>query len=281
MSSRPITAPAATATAMAVSNNNRSVRSVSPHGWVGTSPWAEVSGGALGARERRELWGLAARGELLRIARGFTARFDRTPLDLAAVPMPDSALATATRDLCARVSSPALLGHCLRTYLWGALLGQRLQQRFDPELMFVASLLHDLGLTEHAAPSAHVPCFAVSGSHAALAFLHSQGVSEERAARAAECITLHMHPYVPLEHGPEAHLMAAGAALDVIGSRQHELAPAVRKAVVERHPYRDLGSELMCRVRSQVTAFPSTRSAFIEKNFGFVNRIARHSFQGR
>jgi HD domain len=275
MSSRPITAPASTATALADSGSTRTAK---PHGWVGTSPWAEMSGGALGARERRELWGLAARGELLRIARGFAARFDRTPLDLADIPMPDSALATAARELCARVSSPALLGHCLRTYLWGALLGQRLQQRFDPELMLVASLLHDLGLTEHAAPNARVPCFAVSGSHAALAFLLSHGVSEERAARAAECVTLHMNPYVPLQYGTEAQLMAAGAALDAIGSRQHELTPAIRAAVLARHPHQNFGIELVCAMRSQVTNFPSTRSAFIETNFGFLKRIARHTF---
>ncbi|MEY4576684.1 MAG: hypothetical protein RL701_1387, partial [Pseudomonadota bacterium] len=40
-------------------------------------------------------------------------------------------------------------------------------------------------------------------------------------------------------------------------------------------PYAGFSSELQCCVRSQIAAFPSTRSAFLERNFGFLTRIAR------
>jgi hypothetical protein len=227
------------------------------------------------ASDERALWSLAVRGELQRLALRCAALWGDRALDLDRIVLPDSAVAIAARELCQRVSSPALLGHCVRTYIWGALLAQRTEQDFDSELLFVASLLHDLGLTSHAAPSVHTPCFAVSGARAALDFLHSQGVAAERALSAAECITLHMNPWVPKQHSPEAQLMAAGAALDAIGSRKHELAPALREAVLQRYPYAGFSSELQCCVQAQIQAFPSTRTAFLERNFGFLKRIAR------
>lgn len=210
------------------------------------------------------------------MARRLAVRFDDTQFDLERVQTPDSAVAVAAQRLCESASSPALFAHCLRTYAWAALLGQRAKQRVDSELLFVASLLHDLGLTAHAPPTPDAPCFAVSGARAAHNFLLKQGLAAERAQRAAECISLHMNPYVPEEHSHEAQLMAAGAALDAVGSRKHELPSNLREAVLERYPHAGFGIELQCCMRAHIGAWPSTRAAFIEKNFGFLSRIARN-----
>jgi len=241
---------------------------------IGTWAWAEQSGGALREDEQRTLWLLALRAELRRVASRFKARFERPPAALERVPIPDTALASAAQSLCERVATPAILRHCLRTYAWAALLGQQTRQSFDAELMFVASLLHDIGLTPHAPPTHEVPCFAVSGARAALAFLRGEGVHEERAQRAAECISLHMNPYVSREHHPEAQLMAAGAALDTIGSRKQELPEAVRKAVLRRHPPTGFVAELGCCLGAQIGSWPGTRAAFLARNFRFLKRVA-------
>jgi HD superfamily phosphodiesterase len=243
--------------------------------WVGSWAWAEHSGGVLGPHEQRALWSLALRGELRRLANRFAARFDEKHLDVERVVMPDSQISLAARQLCATVSTPSLLGHCVRTYIWGALLAQRTQQTYDVELMFVASLLHDLGLTDYAPPNEQAPCFAVSGARAARIFLLNEGVEQERALRAAECISLHMNPYVPAEHSIEAQLMAAGAALDAVGARKHEITPRVRGTVLRRYPPSGFGDELQCCMHDHIAAWPTTRAAFLERNFGFLKRIAR------
>jgi HD domain len=243
---------------------------------IGTWYWAERSGGSLSEDEQRQLWWLTLRGELRHMARRVRSRFDRTQVDLERVPVPDTALAEAAQSLCERVSTPASVRHCLRTYAWAALLGQRMQLTFDPELLFVASLLHDLGLTDHARPTQDVPCFAVSGARAAREFLRTQGVAEERALRAAECICLHVNPYVSSRHHPEARLLSAGAALDAIGARKHELLPSVRRAVLRQHPESDFTNELGCCLGAQVGSWPSTRAGFLERRFDILKRIARN-----
>src|SRR5689334_23087910 len=58
-------------------------------------------------------------------------------------PAAEAALSVATR-FC----SPALLNHCVRSYLWGAMYGTAHGIAFDDELYYVAALLHDIGLTE-------------------------------------------------------------------------------------------------------------------------------------
>ena len=61
--------------------------------------------------------------------------------------------------LCREASSPMLANHCFRTYAWGMILGQSDGLRPDPELFYVASLLHDLALTDQFRDYAPMPCF--------------------------------------------------------------------------------------------------------------------------
>ena len=43
-------------------------------------------------------------------------------------------------------SSPALVNHCLRSYLWAAAYGAEHRLIFDAELLYVSAMLHDIGL---------------------------------------------------------------------------------------------------------------------------------------
>ena len=91
------------------------------------------------------------------------------------------------------------LHHCLRTYVWGALLGRRDRLDWDDELLYVACLLHDLGLTPaHDGREPGIECFAVEGARAADAFLADAGWDVGRRARVAEAIVLHNNAQVPI-----------------------------------------------------------------------------------
>lgn len=43
-----------------------------------------------------------------------------------------------------------LYNHCMRTYAFGGALGDRYGFKYDRELFYLASILHDVGLTDHA-----------------------------------------------------------------------------------------------------------------------------------
>ena len=42
----------------------------------------------------------------------------------------------------------SLFHHSTRVYLFGALTGVRKRLKFDPELLYVGAMFHDIGLTE-------------------------------------------------------------------------------------------------------------------------------------
>lgn len=101
-------------------------------------------------------------------------------------------------------------------------------------VLFSSCVLHDLGLTTHAAqPSEH--CFAVRGARAAQGHIEALG-EITTARRVAAAISQHVDLEVGMDRGVEAHLLHAGASVDVTGRRARELPVAVRDAVLTRHP---------------------------------------------
>src|SRR6202795_5345260 len=99
------------------------------------------------------------------------------PREIAGVRIPDGALAKKAVDLSFRVSPAVVHAHVMRTFVFGALVGQAQKLRYDEELFFVASILHDLGLVPEFYGQER---FEVVGADAADAFLKDQGASEDR-----------------------------------------------------------------------------------------------------
>src|SRR4051795_10408069 len=94
---------------------------------------------------------------------------------------PETPAAAAALSVATRYYSPALLNHCVRSYLWGAMYGRAHGIAFDDELYYVSALLHDLGLTEPF--DNHRLAFEDAGGHLAWVFGTAAGWPAERAAR--------------------------------------------------------------------------------------------------
>ncbi len=67
---------------------------------------------------------------------------------VAGIRIVDTRIAKAADGLSQSVSARYLYNHAMRTYLFGALIGRAEGLTFDEELLYLASVLHDLGLTE-------------------------------------------------------------------------------------------------------------------------------------
>ena len=157
----------------------------------------------------------------------------RLPGEVAGIRVPDSPLAMAAVSL-ARAACPAFLfNHCLRTFLFGALLAERDQVSYDQEMIFIASALHDLGLTRSYA-RAQQP-FEVDGADAAKAFLVSRGVSEARAEMVWNAVALHTSMLVE-HYPPQVALVGNGAGADVFGSQLDVLPKERVQAVFSAFP---------------------------------------------
>jgi hypothetical protein len=224
----------------------------------GSLGWARATKGHLTGLERlRQLWAsVIARVRARRPPAG--VRPFEFEAALAETSLPDTPVVAASLALIESLGPPALVGHALRTYVWGSLLGLRDGLRWDRERFATAALLHDLALARRRQA---FTCFAHDGAEQAVALLTSLGVQPRERELVGEAICLHLRIEVPVELGVEAHLVHAGAGLDVVGRRHRELPPALRHAVLARHPRLDLTDVLARLFQDEARLHPTSRIA--------------------
>src|SRR5258708_5676452 len=143
------------------------------------------------------------------------------------VRFPQTPAATAALSVAARFYSPALLNHCLRSYLWGAMYASAHGITFDDELLYVSALLHDIGLTD--AFDSHRVSFEEAGGDLAWVFGVAAGWPADCAARAMEIIVRHMRADVSPTPDPESHILQVATSWEIVGRRPEEF-PAQARA---------------------------------------------------
>jgi hypothetical protein len=132
--------------------------------------------------------------------------------EISGIRLPDSPLCAATTAFARSVSDPHLFNHVMRSYLFADLHGQRTGRAYDRELVYVACVLHDLGLTR-VAPVAER--FEIEGADAARRFLSQQGMTDRALDIVWDAIALHTTPEIPQRKCPEVALCQHGIAVDV------------------------------------------------------------------
>jgi hypothetical protein len=179
--------------------------------------------------------------------------------DVSSLLPPANAVTTAAREVLVRYSSAALVNHCERAYLWSASLDRLKQIPYDAELLYVASMLHDLGLV--AAFDNHLAPFEDAGGDVAWVFGAGAGWAPERRDRVREIIVRHMGDEVDPAVDAEGHLLRAGTGLDIVG-RDVDLWPAgFRAEVLRRHPRLTLVPEFAAAFEDQARRKPGCAAA--------------------
>jgi HD superfamily phosphodiesterase len=178
------------------------------------------------------------------------------------ITIPESPLVREATELIRSVESDLLYYHSLRVFAFGALQGDRLGLRYDPELLFVGAMFHDIGLVE-GHRSAH-DRFEVDGANAARDFLHSHGVRGEALRIVWDAIALHTTPGIPQHKEPEVALVTAGVELDVLGIGYDDITPEAREAVLAAFPRVDFKERI-------IQAFADGMAHRPETAFGTVN----------
>ncbi len=172
---------------------------------------------------------------------------------------PQTPAATAALEVATRFYSPALLNHCVRSYLWGEMYSAAHDITVDTELLYVSAMLHDIGLTE--AFDTYKTPFEVAGGDLAWVFGVAAGWPRDRAAKASEIIVLHMRDDVPATEDPEAHLLQVATAWDVAGRRPEEFPPEARAGVLADYPRLGFGAEFLACFQDQAKRKPQSAAA--------------------
>lgn len=175
---------------------------------------------------------------------------------IAGVRIPDSALAREATELVREAASPLLFDHSRRVYLWGSLRGREQGLDFDPELLYVGAMFHDLGLTERFRRTDQR--FEIDGADEARRFLRSHGIASEDADTVWTAIALHTTPEIPLHMAPEIALVTRGVELDVLGIGYDRVSEEERAAVVAAHPRPEFKNRILAAFTDGIKDRPET-----------------------
>lgn len=175
---------------------------------------------------------------------------------IAGVQIPDSALAREATELVRESAAPLLFDHSRRVFLWGSLRGEQQGLNYDPELLYVGAMFHDLGLTERFRRTDQR--FEIDGADQAHRFLQSHGITDERADRVWTGIALHTTPEIPLHMAAEVALVTRGVELDVLGVGYHAVSEQQREAVVAAHPRPDFKNRILAAFTEGIKDRPET-----------------------
>jgi HD domain len=163
---------------------------------------------------------------------------------VAGLTIPDSQLARNATQFVRDTENDLLFFHSTRVYFWGGLRGQQTGLNFDPELLYVAAMFHDIGLTKNYQKSQLR--FEVDGANAALEFLGSHAISEKDISTVWTAIALHTTPGIPEFMGPEVALLQVGAGMDIAGRGYETFTDQQRQAVVAAYPRgKDFGNKVI------------------------------------
>ena len=153
---------------------------------------------------------------------------------IAGIRVPDSAIARAATQLVRDTEDDLLYNHSRRVFLWGALTGERRGLKYDPELLYLGAMFHDMGLTEkYSSPDLRPE---VDGDNAAGQSMKRDGVAGRDAAHDCPALPPHTTPGIPEHMRPTIALVTAGVEMDVLGIAYHDFTHEQRDHVCVHHP---------------------------------------------
>jgi hypothetical protein len=194
---------------------------------------------------------------------------------LVDVPMPETAAAVTAREVLERYSAPALVNHCVRSYLLAASLAAIDGLDIDVELLYVASLLHDIALEP--AFDSHTLPFEDAGGHVAWVFAAGAGWPPARRDHAAEVIIAHMRGTDPAVDA-EGHLLDLATGLDISGRNAERWPTEFLTELVAAHPRLDLADRFIACFRDQAERKPDSSAAAAVRS-GVADRLASNPLE--
>jgi hypothetical protein len=183
-----------------------------------------------------------------------TQRFSSTRA--AGVAAPDTKLATEATELVRDVTTDLVYDHSRRTFWFGSLQGRNRGLSFDPELLYIGAMFHDLGLNEQFRGSGRR--FEVDSADEARRFLQARGVPEDSIRRVWTAIALHTTPAIPEFMEPEVALVTAGVEYDVLGIGYHDISDAERAEITALHPRLDFKRRILEAFTEGIAPKPET-----------------------
>lgn len=175
---------------------------------------------------------------------------------------PDSDLACQARDLVHASCEPHIAAHCERSFQFAALVARAERVDADLEVLYIGTLLHDVGLSQRFAGSER---FEMRGANAVRAMLLDAGMDGVRAENVWDVIALHASTAIAAHKSVETRIANRGISIDVRGVGSEQLPADAVRAVLDTWPRHEFPPAFSQSLIDEVRTNPSSvRSSWME-----------------
>jgi hypothetical protein len=174
----------------------------------------------------------------------------------AGVTVPDTKLARDATELVRDSTTDLVYHHSRRVFWFGSVQGRHRGISFDPELLYIGAMFHDLGLNKQFGDSGRR--FEVDSADEARRFLQGHGAPEDSIRRVWTAIALHTTPGIPEFMEPEVALVTAGVEYDVLGIGYHDISDVDRAEIIALHPRPDFKRSILGAFTEGIAPKPET-----------------------
>lgn len=148
--------------------------------------------------------------------------------------LPNTAMAQETRELLKKYGDELLWNHCHRVFFFGAVKSLQDDRCVNLELLYVAALFHDMGLTKKY--SSECDRFEIDGANAARAFLNQYQIDKSDIDQVWDAISLHTTIGIPEHKDNVIRALYYGVGMDVMGDNFAEFSPEIRDLILKDYP---------------------------------------------
>ena len=199
-------------------------------------------------------------------------------VDLERWTPPDTDAVHAAEAFLEKTASREFINHSLRCYWFSAIAYESSGARtpIDREVLYLATLMHDVGLFTRQADDEH--CFSVTGAREARRIAAAGGWHPDRIDRLAAAITANLNPFVPARtFGAEAHFFSRGGIIDVLAQGWKVHRDNLRTILAE-HPREGFADDTARTIAREVARNPGCRFACFGPVFPIM--VQRGRFAG-
>lgn len=183
---------------------------------------------------------------------------------IAGVEIPETAAVAESTRLLWETTSPLIYHHSRRVYLFGQIHARRLGVTPDAELLYLAAMFHDTGLTTPFSDTEQR--FEVDGADHGRRFLLDHGFSAAAADTVWTAIALHTTPGIPGRMGPEIAATHLGVLTDAVGVGLDGLHADQVDEILAVHPRGDFKNEFLSAYFDGLKNRPDTTNGTVNSD---------------
>jgi hypothetical protein len=194
------------------------------------------------------------------------------PATIAGIKIPDSYAAKQAATQAQDVEAPEIFRHSARSFVFAEMISQVRSMKHDPEILYIAAMLHDIGLSkEFATPHAR---FEIDGADRTKQVLTAAGHSTVDAQIGWDAVALHSIFSIARFKEPEVFLLSAGVLTDVGGAFLAFLDKAAVAQVLKALPRKGFNAAFLAALTDYARRKPDTVAGT------FVEDVAVHTIPG-